>query len=414
MSLFKRKKEKLELEVSEKHMGLRLALAAVFLVIGIGALGFFLIQLLSEEPGWQTIELSDNTVVSKQEFTFEYNLGQGELSATEEKRELQKAYSSAMERAYKLFDARCGYGENFVNMHYINLHPNQVLTVDPRLYSAFALLDSYDDRSRYLAPVQAQYRNLFSCTDDVTAATLDPYKNEETFALVGELTDFANDPSDISIELLDNYQIRLNVSDEYLSYLNENGIEILVDFSWMMNAFVVDCVSDELISKGFTRGYLLSYDGYARYLDADDNSYNIRIYDRVGNTVYPAAVAECKNVRSLAQFRDYPINTFGAADYYGYSDGSYASRYLGQNGLYQSASHDLVAYSSDKGCAEIALTASHIFIAENLDRSKLDSAAEQGIFTVWCEERVICSTDKAFEPTELYENGEIRYTRMPK
>ncbi len=413
MRLFKKKKEQLELEVSEKHVGLRLILAMVFLVIGLGALGFFLFRLLGEDPGWQTIELSNKSLVSEQEIIFEYDLGRGELSAAAEKRDLQKAYTTAMERVYKLFNARNGY-EGLVNMHYISLHPNRVLTVDPDLYAAFALAEAHGDRSVYYAPIQEQYRNLFSCTDDITAATLDPYKDQETLALVTKLAEYSNNPSDIRVDLLGNNQIQLTVSDTYLAYAQEHGIELLVDFSWLTNAFVLDCVADELIYQGFTRGYLISYDGYARYLDADNNAYTVRIFDRVDTTVYPAAIFEYKNIRSLVQLRDYPLNTFGAADYYGYADGSHASRFLGQNGLYQTALHDLTAYSSNKGCAETALTLSPAFIAKELDQAKLTTAAEQGIFAVWCTDRVIRFTDTALDLRELYEHDDIRYTVMPR
>lgn len=408
MSLFKKKKEPTEVEVSEKNVGLRITFAAVFLVIGLIALGFFLIQLLGEDAGWQTIELSDKSFVTADEIVLNYDLGQGELSATAEKRELQKAYTAALSRVYKLFDARVAY-EGLVNVNHINRHPGKILTVDPDLYAAFALLESYGDRSVYLAPIQAQYRNLFSCTDDITAASLDPRKNEEAKALVSELAAFASDPAAIRIELLGSNQLRLTVSETYLAYAKEHEIETVVDFSRLMNAFVVDAVADELMAKGYTRGYLSSYDGYTRYLDAESNSYTVHVYDRVDKTVYPAAQLECVNVGALVQMRDYPLRNYDAGDYYGYADGSYASRYLGMDGLYRTALHDLTAYSADKGCAELALTLSAVFIAEETDEAKLTEAASRGIFAVWCADRVVRFTDGSMTPKKLYSDDTVQY-----
>lgn len=413
MSLFKKKKEKLELEVSEKHVGLRVVLAAGFLVLGLGALSFFLIGLLSEDPGWQTIEPSDKSFMEAGEISLSYNLGQGDLSATEEKRELQKAYSTALGRVYKIFDASRSY-ENLINVQYINCHPNEVLTVDSDLYAALALLETYGDRSVYLAPIQARYRNLFACTDDVAAASCDPRKDEGVRSFVAELSSFAGDPESIRVELLGKDQIRLTVSETYLAYAAEMELEALLDFSWLMNAFVVDAVADELIAKGYTRGFLSSYDGYTRYLDAADNVYAIRIVDRVGKNVYPAAEAVCKDVSSLVQLRDYPLNSLAASDYYGYADGSYASRYVGSDGLYRAALSDLTVYSASKCCAEVALTLAPIFIADELDETSASSAADAGIFAVWCRDYVIHYTAAELPFSNLYSDDAVRYSLMPR
>ena len=409
MSLFKKKKEKTELEVSEQHVGLRIALAAGFLVLGLGAFAFFLIQLISDDPGWQTIEVSDKSFMEAGEVTLNYNLGQGDRSATEEKRVLQSDYSSALSRVYKLFDARRTH-EGLINLEYINRHPGEVLTVDSDLYAAFALLEAHGSRMAYLAPVQAQYRNLFSCTDDQNAATFDPRRSEEARALTDQLVAFANHPESIRMELLGSNQLRLTVSEEYLAFAAEHEIDILVDFSWLTNAFVVDAVADELMAKGYTRGYLTSYDGYTRYLDAESNTYTIRIFDRVGKEIFPAATAECAGVKSLVNLRDYPLDTATAADYYGYADGSYASRYVGSDGLCRSALHDLTAYSKEKGCAESALTISSAFIADQWDEARLADATAKGIYTVWCVDRTIHHTAPELALKDLYDNGTVRYT----
>ena len=382
-------------------------------MLGLGALGFFLIQLLSEDPGWQTIEFSNKSLMSENEIVLNYDLGRGELSATAEKKELQAVYGTALSRAYKLFDARVAH-EGVVNLYYINKHPGEVLTVDPDLYAAFALLDAHGDRSVYLAPVQAQYRNLFSCTDDVTAALQDPHKNEETRALMTEMAVFANDPSAVRVELLGSNQLRLTVSEAYLAYAAEAELDTFVDFAWLTNAFVVDTVADELTFKGYTRGYLSSYDGYTRYLDGPDNAYTVRILDRVGTEVFSAATVNCKGIRSLVQLRDYPLAEIGLAVFYGYADGHHASRYVGSDGLYRTALRDLTAYSSEQSCAEVALTLSPIFIADTLDETKLTAMTEKGIFSIWCRDRVIRYTAEELTLNDLYENETIRYTPMTR
>ena len=93
MALFKKKKNDIqEIELSEKHVGLRFALVIIFLLIGLACIAFFLISLLSEDDGWQTIAPSNTSISTlESEFTLNYNLGSGEISATNEKKALAKS-----------------------------------------------------------------------------------------------------------------------------------------------------------------------------------------------------------------------------------------------------------------------------------------------------------------------------------
>jgi len=410
MSLFKKNKNDIqELELSDKHMGLRFALFVGFLIIGLSAIAYFVTTAFSEDPGWQTIEPTDKSFMVEGEFTFNYNLGCGEKSATDEKRALRAAYSEALGNAYKLFDVYRAYPD-IINVKYINSHPNEVLTVHEDLYKAFELLETFENRSIYLAPVQAQYRNLFGCTDDGSAATFDPYKDRETEAFIGEIVSFTSDSSSVAIELLGENKLRLNLSDEYLSYAAENGIDIYIDFSWLTNAFVADLVAEELISAGYTRGYLLSYDGYVRYLDANENSYAVKIYDRYGSEVFTACEAVCAPISALVQLRDYPIHSRCEGDYYRYADGIFASRYVDTDGFYKSSVHDINAYSESVGCAEIALTLSAAFIADEINADILATAETRDIHSVWCEEHVIRYTAEGSIFEKVYSGDDVRYT----
>jgi hypothetical protein len=93
-----------------------------------------------------------------------------------------------------------------------------------------------------------------------------------------------------------------------------------IDFAWLTNAFIIDEVANALLARGYTNGYVSSYEGYVRYLDAENNNYSINLNNRQEKIVYPAGVAQCKNIRSLVQLRNYPINASNAANYYAYSD----------------------------------------------------------------------------------------------
>jgi hypothetical protein len=413
MGLFKKKKNDIqEIELSEKHVGLRIALVVVFLLIGLACIAFFLISLLSEEDGWQIISPSGIEISTlESEFTLSYNLGSGEASATNEKKMLQSDYGSALERAYKIFDIYATY-DDVVNLKYINSHFNETVSVSNLLYDAFATVEQSGSRIVYLGPIYAEYRNVFGSSDDVNAAISDPTKNEDVAEYVSKVLKFANDPNAVSVELLDNNKLKLNVSEEYLAFIEEYQIDCCIDFSWLANAFIVDHVADLLISKGYTHGNISSYDGYIRYLDKNENSYSIDVFDLNGSTVYSAALAECKNISAMVFWRKYPLNEIDASCYYSYSDGTFVNRYIDvKDGSYKAAIANILSYSKSKSCADIALALADVVIAEELDEAQIMQIKDDQIYSVWTYNCVVNYNDKELNISNLYDSNEITYTK---
>jgi hypothetical protein len=413
MGLFKKKKNDIqEIELSEKHVGLRIALVVVFLLIGLACIAFFLISLLSEEDGWQIISPSGIEISTlESEFTLSYNLGSGEASATNEKKMLQSDYGSALERAYKIFDIYATY-DDVVNLKYINSHFNETVSVSNLLYDAFATVEQSGSRIVYLGPIYAEYRNVFGSSDDVNAAISDPTKNEDVAEYVSKVLKFANDPNAVSVELLDNNKLKLNVSEEYLAFIEEYQIDCCIDFSWLANAFIVDHVADLLISKGYTHGNISSYDGYIRYLDKNENSYSIDVFDLNGSTVYSAALAECKNISAMVFWRKYPLNEIDASCYYSYSDGTFVNRYIdAKDGSYKAAIANILSYSKSKSCADIALALADVVIAEELDEAQIMQIKDDQIYSVWTYNCVVNYNDKELNISNLYDSNEITYTK---
>jgi hypothetical protein len=413
MGLFKKKKNDIqEIELSEKHVGLRIALVVVFLLIGLACIAFFLISLLSEEDGWQIISPSGIEISTlESEFTLSYNLGSGEASATNEKKMLQSDYGSALERAYKIFDIYATY-DDVVNLKYINSHFNETVSVSNLLYDAFATVEQSGSRIVYLGPIYAEYRNVFGSSDDVNAAISDPTKNEDVAEYVSKVLKFANDPNAVSVELLDNNKLKLNVSEEYLAFIEEYQIDCCIDFSWLANAFIVDHVADLLISKGYTHGNISSYDGYIRYLDKNENSYSIDVFDLNGSTVYSAALAECKNISAMVFWRKYPLNEIDASCYYSYSDGTFVNRYIdAKDGSYKAAIANILSYSKSKSCADIALALADVVIAEELDETQIMQIKDDQIYSVWTYNCVVNYNDKELNISNLYDSNEITYTK---
>ena len=275
-------------ELSEKSIGFRFAAVVLLILIAVGSFVYGINSLLSVDTGWTEIEADSaaDTNIGN-EFVLMYLLGSREdMSVVEENKTLISLYTDMMESAYQLYHVDLEI-KDVHNLHYINNHPNQDIKVDEMLYQAFEKVQKYDNRMIYLAPIYAYYNNIFGCEDDALAGEFDPYANA---ALAGEfqiLAGYAQDKTAVNVELLGNNTIRLNVSDAYLKYCQENDITDFVDFGWMKNAFVIDYVSDKLIANGYTTAIISSYDGFSRSLEETELgfSYNLHDYNE-GNLVH--------------------------------------------------------------------------------------------------------------------------------
>ncbi len=387
----------------------RWVLVVLLLLVGAAFIAYGFSSLFSSEPGWSEIEAESTEDLScSGDFTLLYNLGTNGMNASAENRALTALYTQAAVDAYRLFTTDIGYVD-IHNPYYINAHPNEVMTVDDTLYRAFSQIQQSGDRTLYLAPIYELYDNVFTCADDAQTADFDPRQNEDVRAYDREIASFANDPDAIDIRLLGDGQIELHVSDAYLAYAEEAEIEDFIDFSWLKNAFIIDYLADRLITNGYTAGTISSVDGFSRIMD-DDAQHSLTLYDRQGSDIFPAATMIYSGALAIVTLRDYPMDDAYPPRYYTFDDGRTLTRYLdARDGLCKSALHDLTAYSKTSGCAEITLSLIPLFIADEWEDTAPDALCEDGIFTIYCRDRVIRYNDPTLILDHLLNADAIRY-----
>lgn len=402
-----------KIELSEKNVGLRFTLLAVLIIVAVISFGYGINQLLSVETGWTEIEADSSAEAnSSNEFVLLYNLGsRQDMSVTAENKAIIALYTDVMEQAYQLFHNNQEI-ENVNNIYYINSHPNQEIVVEDMLYQAFELIDKYQDRTIYLAPVFEQYDDIFYCEDDSQTAPFDPYKNDELALEFAQMAAYANDATAVNIELLGDNKIKLHVSEEYLAYCEENGITCLVDFSWMKNAFIVDYLAEVMISEGFTAATISSYDGYSRNLDTSETEFAFNLYDSMQGSVIQAATAQYSGIKSIVSMRAFPINNLEVYRYYEFSNGEIRTSYLDvADGLCKNATSSLYAYADDLGCAEILLKVSPIYISETLDKDALVSLIDDGIYSVYVSDKLIVYNEEKLHLSGVYTSYTTNYVK---
>lgn len=402
-----------KVKLEEEHAGIRLAVVILLVAIAAAAFAYAVFSLFQAEPGWEEIEAdSGSGATCGEEFVFLYELGAGETDPTAEKKALTLLYTEAARQAYRIFNSDTGF-EGVNNVYELNRHPNEVLEVDAALYDAFSLLEIYGNRNLYMAPIYARYDDMFSCGDDVETYDYDPYQNSDVAAEYEEIIAYAADPEQVEVRLLGGGKVQLFVSEAYLAYAEENGITSFIDFFWMKNAFIADYLAERLTASGYTHGTLSSYDGFSRNLDDRGEAYSFPVYDRVGRSIYDAAVMEYSGARSFVCLRDYKMTRLDNRHYYEFSDGETRSPYLDiRDGRCRSAVPNLVAYSAQMGCARLLLEVSPLYIADTLDAEALAALGSSGIFSLYCRDYTIFYNDEELRLSQLYDRDGISYTSL--
>ena len=394
------------IELPGGSTGLRLAAAALFLLVGAAALAYSISRLFAPETGWQEIEAgASQGVTCAGEFSLFYELGAGDRDPREERQALTAVYTRACRAAYQMFNTVERF-EDVVSLLELSQRPNEALEVDGALYRAFETVQAAGDRTVYLGPVYARYGNLFSCQDDGMLADFDPRLSGEVAAEYAAYAAYAADPGHIDVELLGENRLRLRVSEEYLSYVRGEGIDCLLDFGWLRNAFAADYLADTLSEGGFTSGSIASWDGFARCLDArEGQAYTLDLLDELepGRPVF-AARAQYQGPMSLVTLRNFPALEEDAGRFYRLRDGQVRTMYLDPaDGLCRSAADSLTGCSAVLNCAGVALRLGPVFIADALDAAALDRLEAEGVHTVCCRDRTLRVSTPALTLTGLYE-----------
>ncbi len=398
------------IELSEKKPIKRLIAAGILLAIGLGFLGYALSTGLSRETGWTQIEPVSTTGESVAiDLTMLYDLGASGKSAAAEYKAVSALYTELCAKAYRLFHAQYGF-EDVQNPYYINHHPGETVTVDPVLYKAFETLEDAQCRVLYAAPFYTQYMNLFQAEEDAFAAQQDPYKNDEIAAYFAELSQFTANPEHVSLSLLGENQVRLNVSEDYLAYAKENGVENFIDFYWLRNAFVVDYIAETMEERGCTYGAVSSYDGFMRVFDNRQTSWTLNLYGKTDPAAYDAARLRYTGKNSLVSLRSFRINDRDET-YYTYKTGEERHPYVDPaDGLCKSAVSSLVSYGREKSCAQVLLAVLPVYMTDTFAPESLSGLADAQIYGVWFQGTQIRYNDPSVQITDLYRDETVEFT----
>lgn len=376
------------IELTKKNLPLRITLLVLAVLIALVAFGYGISSFFGSTPGWTEIKCTSGELNCGQDFVLNYDLGASEESATADNKKLTALYNQAAVNAYRIFSKT--YEGNVHNLRYVNRNINQEITVDPALYKAFSVITAARNRAIFLAPVYAEYQNLFLCDSETEAKLYDPTHNPEQLAFIAEVMTFAADPQMISLQLLGDNKVRLEVAEEYVAFAKANELENYLDFSWMTNAFIADYLADTLIANGFTRGYISSYDGFTRNLCPAEENYSLNLFHREQRDIFMPATLQYSGGNSVVALRDFPLSGSDSWHYYVYSDGRIVNLMLDPaTGSQKQAVSSLVCYSQKAGCGEILMQMMPVYLADELDTAALNDLKDEGIYSLYPEGKTV-------------------------
>lgn len=356
------------IELNGKNVPLRVVLMIAALALAVVSFGTFLSDLMNVEAGWSVVEPTDPKTLAYQDFVLSYNLGAGEESAKSEQKAISALFTQTLDEASSALSRYQLEGAN--NLYTLNAQPNTDITVSPVLYHAFELLQGC--RYIYCAPMMDRYDSVFTSTYDEEAELYDPAKDEPTARFVREVAVFAADPEAIQVKLLADNTLRLEVSQEYLDYAQENEIGCLVDLGLLRNAFLCDAVADGMAEAGYRNGVVSTLDGYTRNLYEDEFALNLFDYEDGAAKVLGAV--SYVSPAALVSFRAFPaVEDYDDTRFYRYADGTMVTPFLGSNGLSGSVCASLTTLSYDDAVAPLAIRTLEAFSGIGEENANFDS-----------------------------------------
>lgn len=369
-------------ELSAENKKWRIAAVVLLLILGASLVAFSAARLLGRGKGYTEISADDS--VFSEFFTLHYDIGASGATASAEHRRVRSVYTEALDKYCRIFSSDTEYAGVF-NIAYINAHVGEDITVDEALYSALSKMEREGEGQHYFGISLEIYDAVFSSSEDGYAILQDPVKNEEMKSINQRACDAVRDRSAVNLMLLGNNTVRLEVGAEYLEFASEYGLSRYIDLGIFENAFITDAIADALISEGMTLGAVSSYDGYARNLDVRDMDYSFSFYAKSGDAVYPVCDVGYSGGVATYTARTYPTGEVDALDFYLYSDGVSAHRFIDSvTGEYKSTLPELLVASVDKKCSDLAFEAYRLLVSDSYDVSSVS-----GISAVWLEGNVV-------------------------
>lgn len=236
-----------DIKVSEKHIGLRVVLFIVALVLAASAFSIGVSSIGKKESGYQKVSTSGD-------FAFYYYFEGTSNSIKKELKALQTSYSAILS----------GYCDQ-LDIAIAALNEGSEVSVPSQVYAV--LKDAYKrtlekkNFNMFAGALYAEWKSILILDE---ASAFDPLNNEYMAYRISEIAREVSDLSNFSLEFLDDSTctVRFRVSEHYSNFAAEFELEAgALDLNLMTSAYKLSLIASELEALGYDKGYLVSTDG---------------------------------------------------------------------------------------------------------------------------------------------------------
>lgn len=258
----------MKLEVSTKHLKLRIALFVVLFLVIVTSFTMGILSLGNKTSGYQTIKADTDAeaLTYNNWVTFKYYLEGSSNQIKRDIKQLQSIYTPILAAAYKQLDPITTY-TGHVSLATINQNLGNVVSVSPQLYSI--LQDAYSRTlekkgfNMFAGALYEEWKSILILEDP---SEFDPLYNDYQASRIHAIADMVSDLSNFHLEFLDatTCSIRFDVSEAYKAFCQEYEIEApALDLNVMTDAYRLSMMSRELGLAGCWSGYLSTPEGLA-------------------------------------------------------------------------------------------------------------------------------------------------------
>lgn len=261
-----------------KKAAVKIAVGILAFIIAIVAFGYAFSRILHRDPGYYAVEPIKDDIAPFYaggiKFNYYFEGTSSEIRAAQN--ELQKAYSGAMLRIYKLLDSGRAYS-GFKNIAYINQHMGEDIELDADLFSILTTALRLTDEGRFnmfAGALHTEWTAINVLSDPEEA---DPLNDPGMAERIAMITSAVNDRSNFDFRIVDQERhiVNFTVSDRYAALVEQADLpNAVIDTAFLKNAFMLDYVRSMLEAAGYKSGYLIADDGTALALsDSREASY---------------------------------------------------------------------------------------------------------------------------------------------
>ena len=258
----------MKIEVSEKHIGLRIAVTAVALVIAVVAFTIGVVNIGKKTPGYQNIEakVDAEAILYNDAVLYRYWFGGTSNEIKRSINALVLEYTPILSAAYKQTDHQNTYSGQ-VSIGTINQHPGEVVNVSPELYTI--LKDAYAKTlegrgyNMFAGALYAEWKSIQILEDP---KEFDPANNEDTAERLHAIAAVVNDLTNFNLEFLDdsNCSLRFSTASGYNEFCREYEITAYaLDLNNLRDAYMLSMMGPALVADGYSLGHLTTPEGLA-------------------------------------------------------------------------------------------------------------------------------------------------------